>query len=122
MTKPREWWIPAAVGGFYDGKQVNFAVGPIVDGPLPNPGGIKVREVLPDEPDWRALAEEMAEALKVIRAFKGKTLLGRCCTLGACVTDEDGCSARVTAANAFYGASRIASTALQKFEQAVKNE
>ena len=44
MSKPREWYIPAAVGGFYDGKEVHFAVGPKVDGVLPNPGGIYVVE------------------------------------------------------------------------------
>lgn len=44
MSKPREWYIPASVGGFYNGKRCMFAVGPIVDGPLPNPGGFAVVE------------------------------------------------------------------------------
>lgn len=44
MSKPREWTIPLGVGGFYDGKEVNFAIGPIVNGKLPNPGSIRVIE------------------------------------------------------------------------------
>ena len=46
--KPREFWIPASIGGFYDGKGVNFAVPlngeDVLHGPLPEPGGIKVIE------------------------------------------------------------------------------
>lgn len=49
---PREFWIEQRAYGTYqcwDRKQ---------------DGMIHVREVLPDEPDWRAIADELAEALK----------------------------------------------------------
>lgn len=42
--KPRTWFIPSGVGGFYDGKEVSFAVGPIPEAHLPDPGGVWVIE------------------------------------------------------------------------------
>lgn len=69
-------------------------------------------------PDWRAIADELAEALKEIEATKDKTLLGRCCVNEACFTDENGCSATITAHNAFYANACIASGALEKYEKA----
>ena len=59
-SKYKTWKIPLGVGGFYDGKEVNYAIGPIVDANLPNPGNIEVieRAALDEEVERRKSAEE----------------------------------------------------------------
>lgn len=59
--KPREFWIdPKDMNQVYMRRQPNKI---ILD------QFILVREVLPDEPDWKAIAQELAEVLKAESNF-----------------------------------------------------
>lgn len=70
--------------------------------------------------DIRALLDAvkvMQESLELIAETKTKTLLGRCCVDNACYKDEDGCSATVTAHNAFYQNAHVAQQARAKVRE-----
>lgn len=71
MSNVEEWFIPACTGTYYDGKEVNYAIGPKVDGKLPDPGGITVIDkslfdsALRDLSQSRRLALQLTSCLDI---------------------------------------------------------
>lgn len=104
--KPREFWIEETVtmGGS------RFWATDYEDPGMKNV--IHVREVMPDEPDWRALAEELAEALFIMDQVHTLKFHADACVCILSDLGDNHCNCGL-----YTGKN-----ALQKFEQAVKNE